>query len=128
MEEKSQPLQWIVGSEVGEIQSRNNHLRRMYRSLFELKSRLQGLQDKGLGWLHKLRTAVQKYKMMRGRRCKDYRRGGWFMIQVNYYIHRNLCVPFLPALSSFILMWESFLSPLEVLAIEGCHFICGKFL
>ena len=50
-------------------------------------------------------------------------------MQVNSYIHHSLCVntsflpPFLPSLSSFILLWESFLSSVEVLA-----FVAGSFL
>ena len=52
MEEKFQPQQWIVGSEVpclGEIQSRNNDPRRIQRSLFEIRRRFHGVQEKDLG-------------------------------------------------------------------------------
>ena len=79
-------------------------------------------------------TTVLKYKMVRGWRCKDCRRGRVGKMQVNSYIHHSLCVntsflpPFLPSLSSFILLWESFLSSVEVLAFGGCSFLRGKFL
>ena len=36
--------------------------------------------------------------------------------------------PFLPSLSSFIWLWESFLSSVEVLAFGGCSFLSGLCL
>ena len=54
-------------------------------------------------------------------------------MQVNSYIHHSLCCisflpSFSPSLSSFILLWESFLSSVEVLAFVAGSFLRGKFL
>ena len=78
-------------------------------------------------------TTVLKCKMVRGWRCKDCRRGGLEKCSQLVHSPQPLCYTsflpsFFPSLSSFILLWESFLSSVEVLAFGGCSFLRGKFL
>ena len=76
-------------------------------------------------------TEVQNGEGMKVQGLQEGRVG---KMQVNSYIHHSLCVntsflpPFLPSLSSFILLWESFLSSVEVLAFVAGSFLRGKFL
>ena len=64
-------------------------------------------------------TTVLKCRMVRGWRCKDCRRGG--LERCSQLLHS-------PSLSSFILLWESFLSSVEVLAFVAGSFLSGKLL
>ena len=78
-------------------------------------------------------TTVLKCEMVRGWRCKDCRRGGLERCSQLIHSPQPLCYtsslpPFLPSLSSFIWLWESFLSSVEVLAFVAGSFLSGKFL
>ena len=78
-------------------------------------------------------TTVLKCEMARGWRCKDCRRGGLERCSQLIHSPQPLCYtfflpPFLPSLSSFIWLWESFLSSVEVLAFGGCSFLSGLCL
>ena len=78
-------------------------------------------------------TTVLKCRMVRGWRCKDCRRGGLERYSQLVHSPQPLCYtsslpPFLPSLSSFILLWESFLRSVEVLAFVAGSFLSGKLL
>jgi len=69
--------------------------------------------------------------MVRGWRCKDCRRGGCDHTPTHssqLLCYTSFLPSLLPALSSFILMWELFQSSLGILAFEGCSFLCENFL